>query len=123
MRNLLISLGFLVVLFGGTESIEVKAQSAGTCTTWGCNAYVESLEIHSDGILWIATTADESLANCTALAGTHFLLDARVTSNIAFDAVYSTLLTAQAQNKKVIIRITEGVTDCPVIYVKYSNED
>ena len=107
---------FFISLYGASHNIAKAASTGGTCAAWGCEAYIYNLTLTVTGTLYIETTADETLANCSPTWGKAFVM---TTADAGFDGIYSTLLTAQAAEKKIkIVIIESGV--CPVSYIEYS---
>jgi hypothetical protein len=88
--------------------------NAEYCAKLNCITKIEKIYTEADGNVYIGTTRDEKLANCSPVAGVYFTLD---TSSKNSDLTYSTLLSAFLSNKMVNIRIVEGSQGCKISYI------
>src|SRR5687767_6214800 len=71
---------------------------------WLYDVLIEELYPTAEGGVWIKTTGDETLANCTANSNV-FL---RLNVSAGYKDIYSTLLAAMLAEKRVSLRIVEG---------------
>lgn len=92
--------------FSGSASAECWAQA--------CLGYVDQLYIEADDGLWLQTSGDERLANCTADSGVYLRLPGTASK---FKETYALLLTAQVIGAQVVVRIHEGTNPCRIAYV------
>jgi hypothetical protein len=84
------------------------------CWSAGCyEVLIEELYPTAEGGVWIKTTGDETLANCTVNSNV-FL---RLNVSAGYKDIYSTLLAAMLAEKRVSLRIVEGSNPCAVAYV------
>lgn len=85
------------------------------CQALGCfDVYIDELYPEAAGGVWVQTSGNETLANCTANSGVFLRLDS---TTAGFKEIYATLLAAQLSDKKVSLRIAEGSNPCTVVYV------
>ncbi|KOR33474.1 hypothetical protein TI05_00885 [Achromatium sp. WMS3] len=89
--------------------------AADSCETWGCVSTISTLYTNVNGVVYIGTPLDEKKANCTPVSGVYFTLNPSNSNN--FQAVYSNLLGAYLQNKKIRLRIKERSPNCELEYV------
>lgn len=109
--------GALVLLASGLVLASTYAMAE--CSQYGCvDVYVDKLELTASGGLWVQTTGNETLANCTPNSGVYLY----VPPGGNFNAVYATLLAAQLSEKKVYFRINEGSNPCSVAYVTLARQ-
>jgi hypothetical protein len=101
-------IAFLLTLF----SSAVSAQ----CYSHGCSGYVDEVYIEAYGGLWLQTSSDEQLLNCTVVNSGVFLY--LLGNAEKFKEVYVLLLLAQATDKQVFVRIQEGSSPCRIDYVR-----
>jgi hypothetical protein len=106
------SLGRKLIVAAG--SILLATAAAAECTSQGCfEVYVEELYPTAEGGVWVKTSGDETLANCTA--NSNVFLRLNVTAG--YKDIYATLLAAQIADKRVNIRVAEGTNPCTIAYV------
>ena len=95
-------------------TLPLAAAAFAECSSAGCyDVYIEELYPTADGGVWIKTTGDETLANCTANSNV-FL---RLNVSAGYKDIYSTLLAAMLAEKRVSLRVVEGSNPCAVAYV------
>lgn len=105
MKNLLSIIGL----------IAITSSAFADCTAGSCNGVkIQAMQIGSDGIIYIQTNGNESLLNCTPEANVFLKLKANTDGG---KNIYSALLSAQAREKVVDIRIIDNVSPCEVLYV------
>ncbi|MEM7765648.1 MAG: hypothetical protein AAF290_16400 [Pseudomonadota bacterium] len=61
------------------------------------------------------TAADKAALNCTLVSGHYMTLK---TSHDNYDTLYATILTAITAGHELQVRISEGSSDCEVLYVR-----
>lgn len=95
--------------------VAVSNTSWATCSAHRCeNVDVDRIYIKKDGEVFVGTSGDEKLLNCSAVSGvyaTFSLVDP------GGQAYYSALLAAQMAGKKVGIRIVENSNNCSIQYI------
>jgi hypothetical protein len=96
-----------------------SAWAADQCTSWGCISTVANVVTNADGVIYVGTPLDESLANCTAVSGVYFTID--TTSGNAKE-MYASVLAAYMSNKKIQLRVKEGHPLCELSYVNLSTD-
>jgi hypothetical protein len=95
-------------------SLPLATAAYAECSAAGCyEVLIEELYPTAEGGVWIKTTGDETLANCTANANV-FL---RLNVSAGYKDIYSTLLAAMLAEKRVNLRVVEGSNPCAVAYV------
>jgi hypothetical protein len=83
------------------------------CQATGCySVYLEQLAPTAANGIWIQTSGNEALMNCTADSGVFIHLSAASAKEI-----YATLLAAHMTDKLVSIVIGQGTNPCEVSYV------
>ena len=94
----------------------LHAQSQDRCESWGCISTISILTTKSDGVIYVGTPLDETLANCTPVSGAYFTLNpASGNANM----VYSALLATYMSGKKINLRVKEGHPQCELDYVHF----
>lgn len=89
--------------------------SFADCNPISCSGvYVDMLYVKAEGEHRVATSGDERLLNCNAVSDVYVTLPKSENE----DVLISTLMTAQATDRKVTVRIRENTNNCEVIYVK-----
>jgi hypothetical protein len=82
------------------------------CLASGCyTVYIEQLMPTATNGVWIQTSGNETLMNCTADSGLFIHLPAGTPKEI-----YSTLLAAHMADKLVSIVVNQGTNPCTVSY-------
>ncbi|MDF2466716.1 MAG: hypothetical protein K0Q43_4951 [Ramlibacter sp.] len=95
-------------------SLPLATAAFAECSAAGCyGVYIEELYATAEGGVWIKTTGDETLANCTANSNVFLRLNATA----GYKDIYSTLLAAMLAEKRVSLRVVEGSNPCAVAYV------
>jgi hypothetical protein len=95
-------------------SLPLATPAFAECWSAGCyGVFIEELYPTAEGGVWIKTTGDETLANCTANSNV-FL---RLNVSAGYKDIYSTLLAAMLSEKRVSLRVVEGSNPCTVAYV------
>lgn len=98
-----------------TLMVAVSGPVLADCVPHICSGiYVERLYANSNGLIYVATTGNESNLNCTPVSGGYLSFNL---SDPAGDAFYSTLLAAQLANKTVSLRIVDASPGCQVQYL------
>lgn len=101
-------------VLAGLASLLLAAAAFAECSAAGCyDVLIEELYPTAEGGVWIKTTGNETLANCTANANV-FL---RLNVSAGYKDIYSTLLAAMLAEKRVSLRVVEGSNPCAVAYV------
>ena len=94
--------------------------ASGECVPHICqDVYVEKLYPNTSGLVYVATSGDETKLDCNAESGVYLSFDL---SDPAGDAYYSTLLAAQISERKVSIRIVNGSQGCKVQYMTHDRQ-
>jgi hypothetical protein len=105
---------FLHRVLALVASLPLATTAFAECSSAGCyDVLIEELYPTAEGGVWIKTTGDETLANCTANSNV-FL---RLNMSAGYKDIYSTLLAAMLAEKRVSLRIVEGSNPCAVAYV------
>jgi hypothetical protein len=106
------NLGRKLIVAAGSMLLATAA--VAECTAQGCfEVYIEELYPTAEGGVWVKTSGDETLANCTA--NSNVFLRLNVTAG--YQDIYATLLAAQLADKRVSIRVAEGTNPCVISYV------
>ncbi|KPZ73130.1 hypothetical protein J8L86_12590 [Shewanella sp. MMG014] len=85
------------------------------CVPHGCfGVEVEKLYIKASGMVYIATSGDETLMDCSAVSGVYSTLSP---TDPGINRIYSTLLAAQMAGKKVSVRTVNSSNVCQISYV------
>jgi hypothetical protein len=101
-------------LIAFAASLPLATPALAECSAAGCyDVFIEELYPTADGGVWIKTTGDETLANCTANSNVFLRLNV---SN-GYKDIYATLLAAMLAEKRVSLRVVEGSNPCAVAYV------
>jgi len=106
-----------IVIFLSFSLISLPLFAVDKCTNRGCVSSISDLVTNADGLIYIGTPLDESLANCTPISNKYFTLNP--TAGNAKE-VYSSLLAAYISGKKIQLRIKEGHPQCELHYVSLS---
>jgi hypothetical protein len=102
------------MLLALAASLPFASAAFADCLPAGCyDVLIEELYPTSEGGVWIKTTGDETLANCTSNSNV-FL---RLNVSAGYKDIYATLLAAMIAEKRVSLRVVEGSTHCIVSYV------
>jgi hypothetical protein len=88
---------------------------ADKCASWGCISSIETLYTNADGVIYVGTPLDESLANCTPISNVYFSLNP---SRQNAEKIYSSLLAAYMSGGKIQLRVKEGTNNCELSYVR-----
>lgn len=95
-------------------SLPLATAAFAECSAAGCyEVLIEELYPTAEGGVWIKTTGDETLANCTANSNVFLRLNATA----GYKDIYATLLAAMLAEKRVSLRVVEGSNPCTVAYV------
>lgn len=98
----------------------LSSVSFGDCVPHICqDVYVEKLYSNTNGVIYVATSGDETKLNCNAVS------DLYVTFNLSDpsgDAYYSTFLAAQMSDRKVSIRVVTGSEGCNIQYITHERQ-
>jgi hypothetical protein len=95
-------------------SLPLATVAFAECSAAGCyEVLIEELYPTAEGGVWIKTTGNETLANCTANSNV-FL---RLNVSAGYKDIYATLLAAMLAEKRVSLRVVEGSNPCTVAYV------
>ena len=86
------------------------------CQPLACdNEYIEQLRISESGDVYVTTSGDEALLNCSLYDAQYITLPASAQGT---DKIYAALLSAKNQDRRMgRIRIVEGSSGCRVSYV------
>lgn len=84
-----------------------------------CAGYVEQLYLEANDGLWIQTSGNETLANCTPDSGVYLRLPGTATK---FKEAYLLLLTAQVTGVQIFVRIVEGSNPCTISEVRMQRQ-
>jgi len=102
-----------LVLFVGLAFSAGDAHA--NCSSEVCSSvYVERLYITDNGLIYVATSGDETQLSCTAVSNVYVSLDTTVGNS---NELYSTLLAAQLADKKVSMRLLLGSSNCTIRYM------
>src|SRR5437868_2381205 len=75
------------------------------CGPIACTGYVDQIFVEANGDLYVRTSGNEALANCVPNSGVFLFLPSGSTK---FKEIYALLLTAQAQDRQVTLRIIDS---------------
>ncbi len=90
------------------------------CTSkWCSDVYVDTLFVRANGDISVATSGTETLLNCTAYQGVYTTLQQSAANS---DDIYALLLAAYMADKKVLVRIVEGSSNCEISYARVDRE-
>lgn len=93
----------------------ISFSSFSACTGRSCaSEYVDRLYVTANGNIYVGSSGDEKLLNCTAVSNVYMTLNPNAGNA---EEIYSALLAAQSANKRVTIRISEGSSDCSISYI------
>lgn len=81
------------------------------CGPTACTGYVDQIYVEANGDLYVRTSGNELLANCTPNSGVFLHLPGGATK---FKEIYALLLTAQAQDRQVTLRIIDSSNPCTI---------
>lgn len=102
----------LIILF---LTAAVQANDGGACNPDHCGGvFVDMLYVEASGRVYIATSGDEKLLNCQAVAGVYVTLSE---GSPGRDLIYSTLLTAHTTNQRLTIQVDDNIPGCIIQYV------
>ncbi|MDR6984476.1 hypothetical protein J2X32_003120 [Rheinheimera pacifica] len=94
--------------------------SYADCISYICqNVYVDKLYTNTSGIVYVATSGDETKLDCNAESNVYLTFNL---SDPAGDVYYSTLLAAQISDRKVSIRIVNGSQGCKIAYITHDRQ-
>jgi hypothetical protein len=111
LRVVMLALG-LSLFYSTTAS---AACSATACDGKANDIVVDVYPSSSGNILVELSAPDRSNLNCTPFQGSFATLEP---SHVRFKEVYATILFAMAMNKRLIVRIGEGSSNCSISYVR-----
>ncbi|MFT5594556.1 MAG: hypothetical protein ACI8SR_002947 [Oceanicoccus sp.] len=98
----------------------VVQTSLAECASTGCtDVSIDMLYVTTSGVVYINTSGDEKLLGCAAESGVFTTL---MMGSDGSNAVFSTLLAAQASGKNVSVRTQDGSQGCNVLYVTLENQ-
>jgi hypothetical protein len=103
-------IGFMLTMLAGTAAAE--------CNSAGCSGYVDEIYMDVDG-LWLQTSGNETLANCTPNSGVFLRLSG---SSARFKEMYAMLQTAQVAGWQVFVRINDGSNPCTIQYIRLARQ-
>ncbi|WP_421722716.1 hypothetical protein [Bacterioplanoides sp.] len=109
MKNNII---FIVILLVSSPAVSVDR-----CASWGCISTVSDLYTNADGLIYVGTPLDETLANCSAVLDVYFSINPE--SGNA-EKMYSSILAAYVSGKKIQLRVKENNSKCELSYVRLS---
>lgn len=90
------------------------------CASHICSeVHVDKIYTNVDGLVYVATTGDETKLDCVAESGVYVSFHL---SDPAGDAIYSTLLASQLADRKVAIRIARGTAGCKIAYITHDRQ-
>jgi hypothetical protein len=85
------------------------------CAGKACaDVYIDRIYIQGQGAIFIGTSGNETLLNCTAVSSVYVTLDPSERNS---DLMYAQLRDAQAEDKKVYVRIQENSSDCKIQHI------
>ena len=94
--------------------------TAADCEPHICtDVYVERLYTNTTGLIYVATSGDETKLDCTPVSGVYLSFNL---SDTAGDAFYSTLLAAQLSDRKVAVRIVNDSNMCSIQYITHDKQ-
>ena len=94
--------------------------TAADCEPHICtDVYVERLYTNIGGLVYVATSGDETKLDCNAESGVYLSFNL---SDAAGDAFYSTLLAAQLSDRKVALRIVNDSNLCAIQYITHDKQ-
>ena len=103
------------ILFGAILLTALSSFVYADCTGGSCTSVkVESMQIDLSGVIYIQTNGNEAALNCRPEAGVFLKLKATTDGG---KNIYSGLLSAQARDQRVDVRIIDNVSPCEVSYV------
>jgi hypothetical protein len=105
MKRLMALIGLVLV----SSSVYADC-SGGACIS----VKIDSMQIESSGIVYIQTTGSETALNCKPEVGVFLKLKANTDGG---KNIYSGLLSAQARDQRVDVRIIDNLSPCEVSYV------
>ncbi len=106
---------FVLALFGLSLQAGAQAADPKKCETWGCYAKLEQIVVNQSGI-YLGTTADETLADCTAEGKVYLTLQQ---NHPNFESIYAGLVAAQLADRAVVLRTVDKSKGCEVSYVEF----
>ncbi|PHQ83227.1 MAG: hypothetical protein COB58_09295 [Thalassobium sp.] len=111
-------------LFACIFMLSSAAAFSATCDANGCsgtpqelfdNYYLTSIE---DGQIYLGLRGDVNRNNldCSLAEGNYLKI---LSTHPLFEEIYSSLLTASAMDRKIMLRIENGSVGCNVLYVRF----
>jgi hypothetical protein len=105
---------FIKSLAAGLGLLAAATGAHAECNSYGCyDVYIEELYPEEGGGVWIKTTGNETLVNCTVNSGVYL----RLQPSDGMKQMYALLLAAQLADKRVNLRVHGGSDNCIVAYV------
>jgi len=104
----------LLMSLGIVSNNAFSACNATSCSGVGNEALL-SVYLNTSGNIYLQAPTGSEALGCTLSDGIYMTLKS---SHLLFKETYSTILTALAAQKKLIIRIVSGSSTCEVSYVR-----
>jgi hypothetical protein len=99
------------VLFADTSNAE--------CVPTACIGLVDQVYVEANGDLYVQTSGNETLANCTPNSGLYLYLAGGATK---FKEIYAMLMSAQALGWQVTLRIVDGSNPCTISWASVNRQ-
>lgn len=99
------------VLFANTSDAE--------CVPTNCTGYLDQVYMEANGNLYVQTSGNETLANCTPASGVYLFLSGSASN---FKEIYAMLLSAQAMGWQVTLRILDGSNPCAISWASVNRQ-
>ncbi|MEM6649441.1 MAG: hypothetical protein AAF603_04245 [Pseudomonadota bacterium] len=106
------------ILFGAVFSWFGLSVASASCNPRGCTGQITRIYTKASGTVHIGTDQDETQANCGEPNNVYFTIRPDA---VARDMFLAKLISAQAQEKSLYIRIVESTSDCEVMYILMDN--
>ncbi len=89
--------------------------ATGSCDADRCQASVKTLYPHENGNVYVEVDANMNALDCTLNQGKYIVLE---DDHLRHSEIYSMLLTAIVANRQMVVRITNGSSNCKLSYTQ-----
>ncbi len=87
------------------------------CAGKACEkVYIDSIFIRGAGNIYVGTSGNEKLLNCTAASNIYLALD---TAEPNANEMYGLIRSAQMQNRKIYLRIVDNSRNCKIQHIVF----
>jgi hypothetical protein len=93
--------------------------SNAECQPTACVGFVDQVYVEANGNLYVQTSGNETLANCTPNSGIYLYLAASATN---FKEIYAMLLTAETLGWQVTLRIVDSSNPCTISWASVNRQ-